>query len=269
MIQFPNCKINLGLNVVSKRSDGFHNIETVFYPVPLRDALEIIPAGGSHVEFHTSGLEIPGTPDQNLCIRAFHLLQSEFGLPGVKMHLHKVIPMGSGLGGGSSDGAFTLKLLNDLFELRLGNEQLKIYARLLGSDCSFFIENQAHFAFEKGDQLEPVAIDLSGLFLAIVIPHIHVATDEAYRMVVPEMPKQSLRELIQSPLELWKDLVINDFEKPVFEKYPVIGEIKAKLYASGAIYAAMSGSGSAVFGIFKELPALVSLNDYFLWITPL
>jgi 4-diphosphocytidyl-2-C-methyl-D-erythritol kinase len=252
MIQFPNCKINLGLNIVGKRSDGFHNIETVFYPVPLSDALEIIPATDGVFQFHTTGLSIPGGTEDNLCVKAFHLLQSEFGLPPVKIGLHKVIPMGSGLGGGSSDGAFTLKILNELFAIGLDKEQLMDYARLLGSDCAFFLENTPVFAFEKGEQFEHIAIDLSGLYLAIAVPDVHVITAEAYRMVIPEIPKQSLSEVIRLPIKDWKDILVNGFEKPVFEKFPAIGRIKQQLYDAGAIYASMSGSGSAVFGLFEK-----------------
>jgi 4-diphosphocytidyl-2-C-methyl-D-erythritol kinase len=254
MIQFPHCKINLGLNVVDRRSDGFHDIETVFYPVSWKDALEIVPAHDGIFQFRSTGLAIAGDSDQNLCVRAFRLLQSDFGLPGVKMHLHKVIPMGSGLGGGSSDGAFTLKILNELFALNLSNEQLRKYACLLGSDCAFFIENQPRFASGKGEQFEQIAIDLSGIFITIVIPDVHVATADAYRMVVPQMPKKSLRETVLLPLAEWRDIVVNDFEKPVFEKHPVIGAIRTELYDAGAIYVSMSGSGSAVYGLFRENP---------------
>jgi 4-diphosphocytidyl-2-C-methyl-D-erythritol kinase len=254
MIQFPNCKINLGLNVISKRSDGFHNLETIFYPVPLHDALEIMIAADGVFQFHVTGFAVPGGNDQNLCVKAFRLLQADFGLPEVKMHLHKAIPMGSGLGGGSSDGAFTLKMLNDLFTLGLDNDQLKDHVRHLGSDCAFFIENYPQFAIEKGEQLEPVSIDLSGLFLVLVFPDIHIVTTDAYKMVLPRIPSRPIREVIMMPMEDWKDLLINDFEKPVLEKYPVIGEIKQKLYDEGAVYSCMTGSGSAVFGFFKEEP---------------
>ena len=256
MIQFPNCKINIGLNIIGKRPDGFHNIETVFYPVPLHDALEIIPASDGLFEFKTSGLAIPGGTEQNLCVRAFRALQTDFELPDMKMHLHKAIPMGSGLGGGSSDGAFMLRMLNDFFELGIDSARLMGYARHLGSDCAFFIENHPVFAQEKGDQFELIPIDLSGLFIAIVIPDVHVATAEAYGRVVPENPELSLKELVRLPVEEWKSRVVNDFEKTVFEKHPVIGAVKQQLYDAGAIYASMSGSGSAVYGLFQETPVL-------------
>jgi len=263
MIQFPNCKINLGLNVVDKRPDGFHNLETILYPVPFHDVLEILPAQDGLFRFDVTGLAIPGGHEQNLCVKAFRILQADFGLPPVKMHLHKVIPMGSGLGGGSSNGAFTLKMVNELFGLCLERENLKKYARRLGSDCAFFIENHPVFAYEKGDRFEPVAMELSGLFLAIVIPGVHVATADAYRMVVPAIPEQALSEVIQLPIEAWKERLVNDFENPVFEKFPVIGGIKTALYHAGAVYASMTGSGSAVFGIFNDLPDLPVMQGCF------
>jgi 4-diphosphocytidyl-2-C-methyl-D-erythritol kinase len=258
MILFPNCKINLGLHVVSKRTDGFHNIETIFYPVPFYDALEIIRASDDVFDFHATGLAIPGENGHNLCARAFKLLQPAFKLPMVKMHLHKVIPMGAGLGGGSSDGAFTLKLLNQLFDLGQDKEQLMFFARELGSDCSFFIENRPLFAYERGDRFESTQIDLSGLTLLLVFPGLHVSTAEAYSEVVPVKPEKSLKELMKLPVEQWKDLLVNDFERPVFKKRPVIGEIKQKLYDAGALYASMSGSGSAVYGLFSGTPAVGS-----------
>jgi 4-diphosphocytidyl-2-C-methyl-D-erythritol kinase len=268
MIQFPNCKINLGLNIVGKRADGFHNIETVFYPVPLCDALEINPASDGVFQFSSSGLTIPGKMETNLCIKAFNLLHKEFKLPDVKMHLHKTIPMGSGLGGGSSNGAFTLRMLNNLFSLNLDSDRLKKYASRSGSDCAFFIENLPVFASGRGDQFEPVSLDLSGLFLVIVIPDIHVVTSDAYKWVVPAIPEQSLKEMVGLPITAWKEKIVNDFEKPVIAKYPVIGEIKQKLYDSGAIYASMSGSGSAVYGLFEETPKIEACfpND-FIWIS--
>ncbi len=256
MIQFPNCKINLGLNILGKRSDGFHNLETVFYPVSLCDALEIIPAPEGVFDFHTTGLEIPGSHKNNLCVKAFQMLKADFGLPGIQMHLHKVIPMGSGLGGGSSDGTFALKMLNDLFNLELGKNELTDYARRLGSDCPFFIENRPLFASEKGDLFQDIALDLSGLFVAIVIPEAHVDTADAYRMVIPKIPEKSLFNLINLPVNDWKELVFNAFEKPITAKFPSVGAIKTSLYGAGAIYAAMSGSGSAVFGLFDNPPKI-------------
>ena len=261
MILFPNCKINLGLHVVRKRDDGFHNLETVFYPVPLYDALEIIRASDDAFNFNSSGLAIPGDAEHNLCTRAFILLQQAFKLPMVKMHLHKVIPMGAGLGGGSSDGAFTLKLLNQLFDLGQDKQQLMCFARKLGSDCSFFIENHPLFAYDRGDQFESTQVDLSGLTLLLVFPGLHVSTAAAYSAVLPVKPEKPLKELIKLPIEQWKEVLVNDFEKPVFKKHPAIGEIKHKLYDAGARYASMSGSGSAVYGLFSGIPAVGNAFD--------
>ncbi|MEI7660935.1 MAG: 4-(cytidine 5'-diphospho)-2-C-methyl-D-erythritol kinase [Bacteroidota bacterium] len=251
MVVFPNCKINLGLNIIGKRLDGFHNIETLFYPVALSDALEIIPAADGIFGFHVSGLEIPGDAARNLCVEAFRLLQGKFSLPAVKIHLHKVIPMGAGLGGGSSDGAFTLKLLNSLFGLGLNNDHLREYASQLGSDCPFFIENNPCLGFEKGDLLVPFNVDLEGLTLVIVDPVVHVSTAEAYASIIPAAPARPLKELVNLPVPDWKDALVNDFEIPVFEKYPVIGKIKTLLYDMGAEYASMSGSGAAVYAFFR------------------
>lgn len=267
MIVFPNAKINLGLHVTEKRPDGFHNIETAFYPVPgLCDALEIIPSDRQGVEFTTSGLPIPGDPAGNLILKAYHLLLSVIPYPvsGIRypgsgklppasrIHLHKVIPAGAGLGGGSSDAAFTLKLLNDLQGLNLSVFQLHDLAKRLGSDCAFFIENKPVFATGRGDQFEPIHLDLTGYRIEIIVPQIHVSTPEAYSMVTPRKPDQSLKDIIQLPVEQWKEKIVNDFEKPVMKKYPVIREAREEMYNRGAVYAAMSGSGSAVFGLFKR-----------------
>ena len=269
MILFPNCKINLGLNIISKRTDGYHDLETVFYPVPLKDALEIIPAADGVFEFHTSGLEIPGDKGQNLCINAFRLMQAEYQLPEIKMHLHKVIPMGAGLGGGSSDGAFTLRLLNELFEMQLSNDALRDYASRLGSDCPFFIEKQPVFASGRGDRFAPCSVDFRGYFLVIIKPNVHVSTADAYAILSPAQPITQLIKIISLPIESWKDELYNDFENPVFARYPEIGEIKQKLFDAGAVYASMSGSGSAVYGLFTDIPSLENLfPGCFSWISP-
>jgi len=265
MIRFPNSKINLGLHVTSKRADGFHDIETIFYPVPLCDALEIIPAPDRVFQFDASGLPVEGEPAQNLCVKAYHLLKSTFGLPAVRMHLHKMIPAGSGLGGGSADGAFTLMMLNDLFRLDLSHERLRSFAGALGSDCAFFIDGDPAFASGKGDRLEPSEVDLSGMYLVLVVPEIRVATPDAYRMVVPAIPGRSLQEVTRLPVTEWNGALNNDFEKPIFEKFPMIGEIKGKLYEAGAAYASMSGSRSAVYGLFDEMPHLPAFDDCFSW----
>jgi len=266
MVLFPNAKFNLGLQVTQKRSDGFHNIETVFYPLPLCDALEVIVAIDQNFEFTSSGIPIPGKPEQNLCIKAWELMEKDFGLPPVKVHLHKVIPMGAGLGGGSSDGAFMLKLLNRLFKLSLPDEALQDYARLLGSDCAFFIKNKPVFAFGRGDQFEGLPIDLTGFFAVLVKPDVHVSTRDAYAAIKPMQSEIKLPSAIQKPVSEWRSEICNDFEKPVIEQYPIIGKIKSRLYERGALYALMSGSGSAVYGIFdKEVDLRVDFRNDFYW----
>jgi 4-diphosphocytidyl-2-C-methyl-D-erythritol kinase len=250
MVVFPHCKINLGLHVISKREDGYHNIETCFYPVPWTDIVEIIPA--REFSFTGSGLVIPGTEEDNLCIKAYRLLQTRFHLPPVKIHLHKVLPTGAGLGGGSSDAAFTLRLLNSVFELNLNADQLRQYAVQLGSDCSFFIENKPMLGSGRGDLLLEIPVNLNGYYLLLVKPVIHVSTANAYAGVKPGVANQTIAEIIKRPVEEWKNTLFNDFEKSVFLKYPAIDSIKQELYHHGACYASMSGSGSSVFGIFKS-----------------
>ena len=249
MIVFPNAKINIGLNVVEKRPDGFHNIESIFYPVmELFDVLEIIKA--DKLQFSSSGITIPGNEADNLCLKAFGLLKADFNISPVHIHLHKVIPIGAGLGGGSADAAFTLKALNQLFELHLTEEQLIEYARKLGSDCAFFIKNKPVYAFGKGDEFEPIELDLSKLDIKIEYPNIHVGTAEAYAGVVPKPSIKKLKELIQLPISEWKNVLKNDFEDSILPNHPQIKALKEKFYNEGAIYASMTGSGSAVFGIF-------------------
>lgn len=256
MVAFPNCKINLGLNILQKRNDGFHDLETVFYPIALKDVLEIIPAKNtttSSIQFTTSGLVVDGNNADNICFKAYELLKADFPtLPPIEMHLHKAIPMGAGLGGGSADGAFTLKLLNEQFKLNLSIEQLIDYALKLGSDCPFFIINQPCFATSRGEKMTPIALDLSAYTFVIVNPGIHVNTGWAFKQITPQQPKKSIQAIIAQPIETWKDELMNDFELPVATAYPTIHEIKQQLYRNGAVYASMSGSGSTVFGIFKK-----------------
>ncbi|WP_372649232.1 4-(cytidine 5'-diphospho)-2-C-methyl-D-erythritol kinase [Draconibacterium sp.] len=252
MITFPNAKINIGLNVVEKRPDGYHNLETIFYPVKLSDALEVIEA--EETAFSSSGIEIDSTAENNLVYKAYSLLAGDFHLSPVKMHLHKVIPFGAGLGGGSADAAFALKMLNDYFGLGLTTIQLENYAARIGADCPFFIENKPTFAHSIGDQFKPVNLDLSAYEIVIVKPPISVSTPQAYRNIVPTKPGFNLLEIDQLPIEEWKTVVKNDFEKSVFPQLPEIENLKENLYEAGAVYASMSGSGSAVFGIFRHLP---------------
>ena len=266
MLVFPNCKINLGLSIVEKRNDGFHNIETVFYPIPLFDVLEIIPSEDGETEFFSSGLPIPGDANKNLCFKAYQLLKKDFDLPPVKIHLHKVIPMGAGLGGGSSDAAQTLVLLNDLFELRISESELLNYASKLGADCAFFILNKAIYAEEKGDKFKNIDLDLKGKTLVLVKPNVHVGTAEAYAEITPNQRLYSLDLLIEKPINEWRYILQNDFEKSIFKNHPEIETIKNELYDSGAVYASMSGSGSAVFGLFvKPLDLAKNFKDYFYW----
>ncbi|MBI3883422.1 MAG: 4-(cytidine 5'-diphospho)-2-C-methyl-D-erythritol kinase [Sphingobacteriales bacterium] len=255
MLLFPNCKINLGLNILRKREDGFHNLETVFYPVPLTDALEAIQSKNDNqfINFSSSGLLVDCTPEDNLCIKAFNLLKKDFShLPPIQLHLHKVIPMGAGLGGGSADAAFTLLLLNNKFNLNISEEQLLSYALMLGSDCPFFIINKPAFAAGRGEILEPVTINLSLYDLILIHPGIHINTRWAFSQIKPALPKKPIRTIIQQPINTWKQELVNDFENPVFEKYSVVREIKETLYTNGAVYAAMSGSGSTVYGLFEK-----------------
>ena len=251
MLSFPNCKINLGLHVISKRSDGYHNLETIFFPVAQQDALEIIAA--DQLSFKATGLSISGKDEDNLCLKAYQLLKSKFPqLPAVSIHLHKTIPMGAGLGGGSADGAFMLTLLNKKFNLELTQQQLIAYALQLGSDCPFFIINKPCFAEGRGEILSPINLSLSAYSICLVNPGIHVSTGEAFAKIQPKQPKKSILEIIQQPVNTWKDELINDFEKPVFEHYPTIAAIKQKLYEAGAVYASMTGSGSTVFALFEK-----------------
>jgi 4-diphosphocytidyl-2-C-methyl-D-erythritol kinase len=258
MIVCPNSKINIGLNIINRRPDGYHNLETIFYPLNIKDALEIIEA--DELSFESSGLEIPGRLEDNLCIKGYHLLKKDFKLPPIKIHLHKRIPIGAGLGGGSADAAFFIRLLNQNFNLGLTDDQMVDYARRLGADCAFFIQNKPVFAFDKGDEFEPVKLDLSKYKIVLVMPPVHVSTAEAYSGVKPAPVQQSLMELIYKPVTEWKNYIKNDFEVSVFKNNPVIRGVKAALYESGAIYASMSGSGASVFGIFDELPDLSELE---------
>lgn len=272
MLLFPNCKINLGLNIVAKRNDGFHDIETVFIPVGLKDAVEVIVAEKPHadVELTNSGLVVIGDLTKNLCVRAYRLLSQEFSLPPVLIHLHKHIPMGAGLGGGSADGAFTLKLLNEKFNLNLSNEKLIEYALQLGSDCPFFIINTPCFATSRGEVLQPVELNLASYQIVLINPNIHIATAWAFTKTRPQKPLKSVQQIIQQPIATWKKELVNDFEEAVFDEHPVIAQLKDMLYKKGAVYASMTGTGSTVFGIFEKQntqPRFDVPKDYFLqWV---
>lgn len=250
MICFPNAKINLGLNIVSKRPDGYHNIETVFYPVPVKDALEIVSTQQS--SFHQTGIPVDAPAEKNLVIKALNLMKAQYKIPELEVHLMKAIPFGAGLGGGSADAAFMLKLLNDFCSLNIETNYLERMASLLGADCAFFIRNLPVFASGTGNIFESVNLSLNGYYLCLIKPDVWVSTQEAYSVIKPTKPETSLKKIITLPVEQWKDFMVNDFEKSVFAKHPVISAIKDALYEEGALYASMSGSGSSVYGIFKN-----------------
>jgi len=260
MTVFPIAKINLGLNVVERRPDGYHNLETIFYPVPLMDALEILPMGEDFpsdvdCDLKVTNIPVEGDEQKNLVVRAYQLLKQDFPtLPRLHAHLWKGIPTQAGMGGGSSDCAYMIRLLNEAFELQLSKEQMIGYAAKLGADCAFFILSEPCYAEGIGEVLQPVSLDLSGYFIGVVRPDIPVPTKEAFSRIHPHHPAVCCRDVIKHPVETWRDMLINDFEESVFALHPEIGAVKTKLYDMGATYAAMSGSGSALFGLFKEDP---------------
>lgn len=253
MITFPNAKINLGLNITERRPDGYHNLETIFYPIPLCDALEVITA--EETSLNISGSNIEGDKNQNLVVKAYRLIANDLLLPKVEINLLKKIPTGAGLGGGSSDAAFMIKILNEKFNLNLTEAQQKKYATKLGADCAFFILNKPSFATGIGDKLNEINISLINYYIYLIKPDIHISTAEAYVTIVPQKNETSLYEkIINTPIEEWKNYIFNDFEKSIFPKYQTIKELKEKMYKHGALYASMSGSGSSVFGIFLHKP---------------
>lgn len=276
MVVFPNCKINLGLRIVRKRADGFHDLETVFLPVALKDALELIRTDSTkhkdenEISFSSSGIET-GTGNNNLCIKAYQLLKKDFPerIKPVLMHLHKSIPVGAGLGGGSGDAAFTLKLVNRVFNLDLSEAQLLSYALQLGSDCPFFIINKPCLATGRGEKLEPVSVNLENYKLVLVNPGIHISTSEAFSKIQPSAPVKSLAQIISQPVDSWKNDMVNDFEKNIFSTHPEIAAIKQSLYDLGAEYASMSGSGSTVYGLFKKESKIINRfpSHYFFRVT--
>lgn len=266
MIVFPKAKINLGLNIVARRPDGYHDLETVFYPVPLCDALEVLPMDDrfpseSDCDLKTTGISVEGDEQQNLVVKAYHILKQDHPLMGrVHAHLHKAIPTQAGMGGGSSDATSMLLLLNKMFGLDLDNEQLKNYATRLGADCPFFVQSLPAYAEGIGERLQPIGLSLAGWHLGVVRPQVAVSTKEAFALVQPRRPEANCQEVVMQPVEQWRERLNNDFEESVFAQYPIIGEVKERLYKLGATYAAMSGSGSAVFGLFDKP---VSLQHHF------
>jgi 4-diphosphocytidyl-2-C-methyl-D-erythritol kinase len=259
MILYPPCKINLGLHILHKRNDGYHELDTCMYEIPMFDILEAIPS--EEFEFSFSGMEIPGNIETNLCVKAFNLLKDKHGIGNVKMHLHKQIPMGGGLGGGSSDGTYALLMLNSIFKLNLTKNKLIEYASELGSDCAFFVESGAKIARGRGEILKPINLNIRGYFLKIVNIGIHISTAEAYGNVEFQDHKQNVEAVLGLNLDKWKSNLKNDFEVHIFKKHPILTTIKERLYEEGAVYASMSGSGSTMFGIYKEKPLDNSFND--------
>ncbi len=270
MICFPNAKINIGLHITEKRPDGYHNLETVFFPIPLCDALEIIEDKSLNTPYlwSSSGIEVDGKPEDNLCIKALMALKKDFDIPPVKIHLHKNIPFGAGIGGGSADAAFTLTTLNHMFELKLSQQDLLQYASGIGADCAFFIINKPCYATGIGDQLIPIELNLKGYYLVLTKPNTHVSTAEAYGGVTPKQPETKLLESIQKEPAYWKANVLNDFEPHILKAHPEIQSIKEYLYQQGADYAVMTGSGAAVFGLFKNEPH-IEIKDCFVWTHPI
>jgi 4-diphosphocytidyl-2-C-methyl-D-erythritol kinase len=251
MVAFSNCKINLGLHIVAKRTDGFHNIETIFYPIPFYDVIEIIEA--PQFTFSTTGLTIPSTINANLCVKAYTLLKKDFTtLPPIHLHLQKNIPMGAGIGGGSANAAYTLFLLNQKFKLGLSTAKLITYAAQLGSDCAFFIENKACYATGRGEILEPLTLDLKDYYIVLIFSTLHVSTAEAFAGITPQQPTTSCKEIVKLPIEAWNDNLSNDFEDSIFKIHPSLEETKKALYQLGATYASMTGSGSTIYGLFDK-----------------
>lgn len=262
MIVFPCAKINLGLNIVSKREDGYHNLETVFYPIPLYDALEIkymdekFPSDTA-CDLKVTGNAVDCDEQKNLVVKAYHILAADYQLQRIHTHLYKHIPSQAGLGGGSSDAAFMIRLLDERFRLNIGNPEMERYAAQLGADCAFFIEAEPAYAEGIGDVLMPADGpdgNLHGYYLCVVKPDVAVSTKEAYSAITPKKPAKSCRDIVRQPIETWKEELVNDFEEPIFKMHPELEAIKQKLYDQGAVYASMSGSGSALYGIFKEEP---------------
>jgi len=249
MIVYPNAKINIGLNVLNKREDGYHELSSVFYPVSeLYDILEIIIS--DEFSFSSSGIVIPG--NSNICIKAFDLLQADFKIGNVKIHLHKLIPIGAGLGGGSADGAFVLKALNELFELNITKNRLEKYALKLGADCPFFIDNIPKYVTGIGEKMNAIDLDLSDYDIKFIFPDFYISTAEAYEIVMPKKSEANLLNLISQPIEKWKEVVRNDFEVSAFAKHPKLAKMKAGFYTDGAIYSSMTGSGSVIYALYRK-----------------
>lgn len=254
MLLLPNCKINIGLNIVSKRSDGYHNLETVFFPIPLRDNLEFKEIENEDVPYRlvSGGVPIEGKPEDNLIVKVYLDMKAEFNLPALELSLYKNIPMGAGLGGGSSDAAAMMKGLNEAYNLQLSAEDMEKRLAKFGADCPFFVRNKPAYATGIGDELTNCNISLKDKFIVLVKPDVFVSTKEAYAHVTPKLPAIPLAEAIKLPIETWKEQIVNDFEQSVFPFHPELPAIKQTLYDMGAVYASMSGSGSTMYGIFNH-----------------
>lgn len=268
MIYFPNAKINLGLNIVSKRPDGYHNLETIFYPIAIKDGLEIIEKDGLREDvFVLHGIQIEGSQEDNLVMKALRLMRKHYSFPFLEVHLLKKIPFGAGIGGGSADAAFMLRLLNDHYDLKATTQELVEFAQILGADCPFFIHNKPMYAEGIGEKLEEVDLSLEKYHLVLVKPDIFISTKDAFLKIIPTQPILNLREIAKLPIREWRGKMENDFEKSISTLFPQIDKIKNELYALGAVYSSMSGSGSSVYGIFEELPTGLEqkFSDCFVW----
>ena len=271
MLTFPNAKLNLGLYVTARRPDGYHELETVFLPLPWADVLDVLPApkGQLASDLTLTGRPIPGDAATNLCLKAYELLKADFpDLPAVQMQLHKIVPIGAGLGGGSADAAFALRAIGEVFGLNLSTGQLENYARRLGADCAFFIQNTPRLARGKGDEFENIGLNISGTACVVVYPGLHVSTAQAFAGIVPRAPAYPLRAALAQPMREWRATVSNDFEATLAPTHPVLASIKQQLYAAGATYASLSGSGSAVYGLFAGVAAAPTLPwpaEYVVW----
>lgn len=252
MVVFPNCKINLGLHIIGKRSDGYHELETVMFPVPMHDILEVVPSSSFH--FEQSGTVVAGNLEDNICVKAFRLLEQKYDISPVDMYLHKQLPMGAGMGGGSADGTFALQALNAVMDLNLSTDELIELSAQLGSDCPFFVRNTPQLAKGRGEILTEVPVSLKGYYLALLHPPIHISTAEAFQGVHISGRSGELEKLVQLPVTEWKGKLENDFEIHIFERYPALSQAKEQLYKDGAIYASLTGSGSVVYGIFDHPP---------------
>jgi 4-diphosphocytidyl-2-C-methyl-D-erythritol kinase len=268
MIVFPKAKINIGLRITGKRSDGYHDIETIFYPVGLCDALEFVVSPEQNDEdiLTVTGIDTCSNPGDNLVNKSLNALRTEYSFPSLKIHLHKVIPVGAGLGGGSSDAAHMLKAINRHFGLLIEDQDIKAKALEIGSDCPFFIDNEPSYATGRGEILKPVKPFLKGYYLIVLNPGIGINTREAYQNCRPKSSSASLLQITDRPVNEWKELIINDFEEYSFKKHPIIGNLKNELYNSGALFSLMSGSGSSVYGVFLEKPEVSGkIKDFLIW----